>query len=158
MTEKKPRKQRSDSATAAIRAAQNAVAPPLQPPSCKELSEIEMVFFSDIMLARARDDWKDADLYFAADLARCLYDLDREQRQLRNEDSVLGSEGKVMENPRIKIISRYRAEAAALARVLQIGGRGIGDPRTFEKARALEQKARATASQVAAESNALLAD
>lgn len=159
MTDKKPRRQRSDSAAAAIRAAQNAVAPPLQPPSMKQLSESEMVLFADIMLCRARDDWKESDLYFAADLARCLYDLDREQQKLRGEDSVLQvGEGKVMENPRIKIISRYRSEASALARTLQIGGRTITDARTLEKARALEQKARDTANQVAAEDNALLAE
>lgn len=158
MTDKKPRKQRSDSAAAAIRAAQNAVAPPLQPPSFKQLSEAELVLFADIVLARARDDWKEADLYFAADLARCLFDLDKEQQALRGEDSVIKlNSGARLENPRIKIISRYRSEAAALARTLQIGGRGIGDPRTLEKARSLEQKARDTANQVAAEDNALLA-
>lgn len=108
------------------------------------------------MLARARDDWKDADLYFAADLARCMFDLDREQQALRSEDTVIAEgNGKLVENPRIKIISRYRSESSALARTLQIGGRGIGDPRTFEKARALEQKARQTAKQVAEEDDLL---
>ena len=29
------------------------------------------------------EDWKEADLYFAADLARCLFDLDKEQAALR---------------------------------------------------------------------------
>lgn len=159
MIDKKPRKQRSDSAAAAIRAAQNAVAAPLQSPPSKQLTDAENVFFADIVLARARDDWKDADLYFAADLARCMCDLDREQQALRAESTVIAEgNGKLVENPRIKIISRYRSEASALARTLQIGGRGIGDPRTFEKARALEQKARATANQVAAEDNTLLAD
>jgi len=159
IAEKKPRKQRSDSAAAAIRAAQNAVAPPLQPPSFKMLSDAEMVLFADIVLARARDDWKEADLYFAADLARCLFDLDREQVALSSEDTVITtSMGSRVENPRIKIISRYRSEASALARTLQIGGRGgIGDPRTLEKARQLERNARGTANQVAAEDNALLA-
>ena len=158
MAEKKPRKQRSDSAAAAIRAAQNAVAPPLQPPMLKQLSESELVLFGDIMLCRARDDWKESDLYFAADLARCLFDLDKEQQKLRDEDSVIElNSGARIENPRIKIISRYRSEAAALARTLQIGGRTITDARTLEKARALEQRARETAGQVAAESNALLA-
>lgn len=157
--DKKPRKQRSDSAAASIRAAQNAVAPPLMPPACKQLTESELVFFHDIVLARARDDWRDADLYFAADLARCLCDLDREQVAMRGEDSVLeASNGNKVENPRIKIISRYRSEAASIARTLQIGGRVAGDPRTIEKARALEQKARETAGQIAAEENALLAD
>lgn len=117
-----------------------------------------MVLFSDIILARARDDWKEADLYFAADLARCLFDLDKEQSALSLEDTVLTTAmGSRVENPRIKIISRYRSEASALARTLQIGGRGIGDPRTLEKARQLEQSARGTANQVAAEENALLA-
>lgn len=159
MMDKKPRKQRSDSAAAAIRAAQNAVAPPLQPPAFKQLTESEMVLFADIVLCRARDDWKESDLYFAADLARCLYDLDREQQALRGEDSVIElSSGARLENPRIKIISRYRSESAALARTLQIGGRTITDARTLEKSRALEQKARDTANQVAAEDNALLAN
>lgn len=154
----KPRKQRSDSAAAAIRAAQNAVAPSLQPPACKQLTEAELLFFHDIVLARARDDWRDADLFFAADLARCMCDLDREQTALRGEDSVLEmSNGNRVENPRIKIISRYRSEAASIARTLQIGGRVAADPRTYEKARALEQQARETATQVAAEDNALLA-
>lgn len=156
MVDKKPRKQRSDSAAAAIRAAKSAVAAKLQPPASKQLTDAEIVFFDDIMLARARDDWKDADLYFAADLARCMFDLDREQQALRSEDTVIAEgNGKLVENPRIKIISRYRSESSALARTLQIGGRGIGDPRTFEKARALEQKARQTAKQVAEEDDLL---
>jgi len=156
MTEKKPRKQRSDSITASLRAAQNAIAPPLLPPASKQLSEGEMVFFNDIITARARDDWKDADLYFAADLARCMSDMDREQQTLRTEETVIAEgNGKLVENPRIKIISRYRSEAAAIARTLQIGGRGIGDPRTFEKARALEEKARKTATKIAEEEDLL---
>jgi hypothetical protein len=125
----------------------------------KQLTEPELVLYADIMLSRARDDWKESDLYFAADLARCLFDLDREQRQLRGEDSVIElNSGARIENPRIKIISRYRSEAAALARTLQIGGRTITDARTLEKARALEQKARETAGQIEAEDNALLAN
>lgn len=155
----KPRKQRSDSAAAAIRAAQNAVMAPLDPPSSKQLTDAERLYFNDIMLARARDDWRDADLHFAADLARCWCDLDREQMRLKDEDSVIElRNGGSIENPRIKIISRYRSEAASIARTLQIGGRVAADPRTFEKARALEQSARATAGQIAAEGNALLAE
>lgn len=155
----KPRKQRSDSAAAAIRAAQNAVMAPLDPPASKQLTDAERLYFNDIMLARARDDWRDADLHFAADLARCWCDLDREQMRLKDEDSVIElRNGGSIENPRIKIISRYRSEAASIARTLQIGGRVAADPRTFEKARALEQSARATAGQIAAEGNALLAD
>lgn len=156
MTEKKPRKLRSDSISASLRAAQNAIAAPLLPPDSKQLTEAEMLFFADIVKARARDDWKDADLYFAADLARCMSDINREQEVLRGEDSVIvESSGKLVENPRIKIISRYRSEAAAIARTLQIGGRGIGDPRTFEKARALEEKARRTVGEIQAEDNLL---
>ena len=156
MTEKKPRKLRSDSISASLRAAQNAIAAPLLPPDSKKLTEVEMLFFADIVKARARDDWKDADLYFAADLARCMSDINREQEVLRGEDSVIvESSGKLVENPRIKIISRYRSEAAAIARTLQIGGRGIGDPRTFEKARALEEKARRTVGEIQAEDNLL---
>lgn len=63
------RQTRSDSATAAVRAAQNAAAGPLDPPAHVALPDAARPFWSALMRNRPRDKWNDADLATAAILA-----------------------------------------------------------------------------------------
>ena len=63
------RQTRSDSATAAVQAAQNAANGPLEPPAHVTLPEGARPFWDALMLNRARHKWNDADLATAALLA-----------------------------------------------------------------------------------------
>lgn len=63
------RQTRSDSATAAVQAAQNAAAGPLEPPAHITLPAEALPFWRALMRNRARDKWNDADLGNAAILA-----------------------------------------------------------------------------------------
>ena len=103
-----------------------------------------MPFFTDILHARSRDDWRDVDLHLAAQLARCMSDIQRQESRLQDEEVVIVSDsGKMEENPRIKVIARYKTIQGAIMRTLQLGGRVAIDPRNMQKAADLEKQARA---------------
>lgn len=139
----KQRRQRSDSGEAAIKAAQNAAMADHEPPASYPLKDYEMPFFTDILHARSRDDWRDVDIHLAAQLARCMSDIQREETRLQEEDTVqILASGKMEENPRIKVIGRYKTIQGAIMRTLQIGGRVAIDPRNMQKAADLEKQAR----------------
>lgn len=124
-------------------AAQNAAMAPLDPPASYPLRESELPFFADILLARSRDDWREVDLQLAAQLARCMADIRREEERLYGEDSVqMLDNGKTVENPRIGVIARYKAIQGSLMRTLQLGGRVAIDPRNLHKAAELERQQR----------------
>lgn len=102
-----------------------------------------MPFFKDILYARSRDDWREVDLQLAAQLARCMSDIQRQETLLQGEDVVIVSEsGKMDENPRIKVIARYKTMQGAIMRTLQLGGRVAIDPRNLQKAADLEKQQR----------------
>lgn len=63
------RQTRSDSATAAVQAAQNAAAGPLEPPAHVTLPAEARPFWDALMRNRPRHRWNDADLANAAILA-----------------------------------------------------------------------------------------
>ena len=63
------RQTRSDSATVAVQAAQNAAAGPLEPPAHVPLPDEARPFWDALMRNRPRHKWNDADLATAALLA-----------------------------------------------------------------------------------------
>ena len=63
------RQTRSDSATAAVQAAQNAAQGPLNPPDHVTLPDGALPYWHALMANRARHKWNDADLATAALLA-----------------------------------------------------------------------------------------
>ena len=63
------RQTRSDSATAAVQAAQNAAAGPLEPPAHVTLPDAARPFWDALMRNRPRHRWNDADMATAALLA-----------------------------------------------------------------------------------------
>lgn len=65
----RPRNPRSDSAAAAVQAAQNAAQGPLNPPEHVTLPEGARPFWEALVRNRARHRWNDADLATAALLA-----------------------------------------------------------------------------------------
>jgi CelD/BcsL family acetyltransferase involved in cellulose biosynthesis len=68
------RKQRIDSATAAVEVMQAALNE-IEVPGCVPLSEAEMPFWDAVIAARSKSEWNDADLITAAHLARTMAKL-----------------------------------------------------------------------------------
>lgn len=157
---KTTRRPRSDSATAALTAAKNAAMPDHEPPVSYPLRENELPFFHSILHARSRDDWREVDLQLAAQLARCMADIRKEEERLQGEDSVqVLDNGKMVENPRIGVIARYKSIQGSLMRTLQLGGRVAVDPRNLKKAADLEAESRRLRGEIVeAEEPSLLAD
>jgi len=155
------RQPRSDSATAALKAAKNAALGDKMPPDHVQISEAAMPDYRAIVRARARDEWSEMDLIVASQLAECV------ARQ-REHDALLLAEGDVVENakgtrvcnPRISILEQLARRQMAYMRSLQMGGRvpgTAGDKRVKQQGRALERQARAAHEEAAEENDGLLA-
>ena len=71
-----PKRTRSDSAKAAVKAHQNAAQAPIEPPAYITLPEPCKPFWQAIVTSRPRDTWTDADLVQAANLARTLHAIE----------------------------------------------------------------------------------
>jgi len=68
----KARRPRSDSAKAAVAAAEAVALGPLPPPAFVRLAKPAWPFWDAIAIARPRDTWTEADLILAASLAASL--------------------------------------------------------------------------------------
>src|SRR3546814_18890140 len=82
------RKQRIDSATAAVKVMQGATRE-IAPPAHVRMSEEDWPFWHSVIAEFARSEWTAHQLEMAAMLARAMADLEREQYELRAEGSVL---------------------------------------------------------------------
>ncbi len=107
---------RTDTAKAAVEAAQNAALPPLDPPECVTLRPADRPFWDRIVLSKARDNWTDVDLVSAAQLARAQSDIEELQRQIDVDGYVV--DGKI--NPAAQMLETLSKRAIALTRVLQV--------------------------------------
>src|SRR3546814_691179 len=76
------RKQRIDSATAAVKVMQGATRE-IAPPAHVRMSEEDWPFWHSVIAEFARSEWTDHQLEMAAMLARAMADLEREQYELR---------------------------------------------------------------------------
>ncbi len=138
-----PRRNRSDSTAAAIRAVQAVALGPLQPPDHVSLRDGDLPFWNCIVTARARDTWTAIDLTTAANLARTQADIERLQKQLDTEGYMLGD--KV--NPLALMVETLTKRTVSLARALHVHAFAtVG--RAFDSGKALanERKAAAPAS------------
>lgn len=131
---------------------QNAALPDLQPPKHVRLREHDWPFWSDILRARARDDWQPYDLVVVAQLARCQSDIERESEHLESEGSIVeNARGTQVMNPRVTVLEQLARREMALMRSLRMTGQTVGDPRDLSKARDTENKARNAKGQIAGE-------
>jgi hypothetical protein len=137
------RKPRSDSAEAAIKAALNAATPAPQIPDSVKLSEKHFPFWKAIISSRARNEWTDATLIVAAQLARTQYEIEFESEALEKEGSVVENQrGTPIMNPRQTVMEQLCRREMALMRTLGISGSGAnGDKRDLQKARQMQQQA-----------------
>jgi hypothetical protein len=103
--------------------------------------------------ARARDEWTEADLMVAAQLARCLHDIEKEQVSLDEEGTVLvNDKGTQIVNPRVSVLEQFARREMALMRTLRMGGKVPGeDPRSQAGARRVERASRKVKDELADE-------
>ena len=71
---------RAHTAAAAIKAAEDAAKGPLPVPAHVSMRDGDMPFWLGVVASRARDEWSEADLVVAAQLARCQADIEAEQK------------------------------------------------------------------------------
>lgn len=110
------RRKRSDSATAAVQAVQNATLGPLEPPSYVTLRPADRPFWEAIVGARARHTWHDGDLVTAANLARTQADIEALQKQVEVDGYIV--DGKI--NPAARIVETLTKRVASLSRILHV--------------------------------------
>lgn len=121
---------RADSAASAVKAMIDAAKGEIKPPAHVHMRERDLPFWAGVVRARARDEWTDADLVVASQLARCQSDIEQEQLALDGESSVIANErGTMVVNPRVSVLEQLARREMALMRSLRMGGRVAGDSR-----------------------------
>lgn len=138
------KRSRSDSATAAVRAAQSAAAGPIEPPAHVTLRDSDRPFWVAVVSARARDSWNTSDLENAANLARCKSDIERIQGEIDDEgDIVVNDRGTQIINPKHTLLETLTRRAMALSRMLHVHAEAtVGESRDQGKALAAELNAK----------------
>lgn len=93
----------------------------IKPPACVKLEDHHLPFFNFIV--EARQQWTNIDLIHAANLARCLHDIEEESELLSGEGSVVwgGKNGttKVM-NPRVTVLEQLSRRAVSVSSKIQV--------------------------------------
>lgn len=136
------KKKQAGSAEAAVQAAVNAAKGIPGPPAHVRLREGDRPFWDGVVRARARDEWIDADLVVAAQLARCQSDIEAESITLDGEGTVVTNDrGTPVCNPRVAVLEQLARREMALMRCLRMGGKAAGDPRLEAGNRKTQQRA-----------------
>ena len=143
----------SNSAASAIKAMVAAATPLPAVPACVKLKAIDLPFWEAIMRARTRDEWTDADLIAAAQLARCQREIERESEALEIEGSVIENQrGTQIMNPRHSVLEQLSRRQLALMRSLRISGSSTGERKEdLVKARRVQQNAERALGEIADE-------
>ncbi|MFV1944195.1 TerS protein [Pseudomonas luteola] len=135
-----PRRPRSDSAKAAITAAQAAALGPLAPPAFVRVSKQARPFWNAIVTARPRDTWTDADLILAGNLARTYADIEQLQDAIEQDGLIV--DGKP--NPACDLLDKMTRRALATGRQLKVDTIAtVGKAQNIPKGATLERDARA---------------
>lgn len=133
----------SNSAASAVRAMLAAADPLPMPPSHVLMRDGDQPFWECIVRARAKDEWIPADLVVAAQLSRCMRDIETQQSELDAEGAVLRNErGTMTMNPRVTVLEQLARREMALMRTLRMGGKAAGDPRDLQNKRKVERTSR----------------
>lgn len=140
----------SNSASSAIKAMVAASSPLPSVPACVKLKPSAMPFWEAIMRARTRDEWTDADLIAAAQLARCQQEIELESEALEDEGSVIeNARGTQVMNPRHSVLEQLSRRQLAIMRSLRITGSSTGERKEdLVKARRVQQDAERALEQI----------
>ncbi|MCS2609374.1 P27 family phage terminase small subunit [Halomonas dongshanensis] len=133
------RRHRSDSAKAAVAAAQAVALGPIDPPLGVRLRDSDRAAWNAIVTARPRDTWTDADLILAAQLARAYGDIAQLETLIDQEGMILGDQV----HPACTLLDKMSRRALATARQLKIDTISVvGKSQDINKGAALERDAR----------------
>jgi hypothetical protein len=117
------RKARIDSTSEAVRVMSKA-ASSIVPPSSVPLEKCDLPFFASVIAEFARSEWTAHQLKLAAMLARTMAGLNREQRALRKEGSVVHTEkGTPVVNPRKAVVQMHASSILSFRRSLSLHAR-----------------------------------
>ena len=137
------KRNRADSAASAVKAMVNAAKDVISVPKHVALRPGDQVFWDGVVRARARDEWTETDLVVAAQLARCLHDIEKEQALMDAEGTVVPNDrGTLVVNPRVSVLEQFARREMALMRTLRMGGRAAGAARDEAPARKIERQSR----------------
>lgn len=139
------RRQRSDSITAAVVAAQSQS--DINPPDHVTLRDGDLPFWWSIVRARATSSWNASDLEQAANLARCKADIERLQQEITAMGDIIENDrGKPIINPRHALLEVLSRRSVALSRMLHVHAEATqGESREQSKRAAPEQDAKEAA-------------
>ena len=135
---------RSDSITAAVKAAQNVARGEIAPPDHVKLRKGDLVFWSAIVRARAYDTWTDVDLVKAANLARCQADIEKISAEISKEgDTVVNERGTIVVNAKHALLETLTRREIALSRAIHVHAEAtVGKSEDASKKLKTETKAR----------------
>lgn len=120
------RRERIDSAAAAVKV-MAAATQEIHPPSNVPLDAGDLPFFASVIAEFARSEWTAHQLEIAAMLARTMADMEREQRALREEGSVMKTEkGTPVVNPRKAVVQMHAGTILSMRRSLSLHARAQG--------------------------------
>lgn len=123
---KRERRARIDSVGEQVRT-MVAGARPIDPPSNVPLEDGDLPFFASVIAEFARSEWTAHQLELAALLARTMADIEREQRMLRAEGSVVVTEkGTPVVNPRKSVVQMHSSAILSMRRSLSLHARAQG--------------------------------
>ncbi len=136
MTKNTKRIRSSDTARGAISAMLEASLDLPEAPKHVNLRDGDRPFWENILRARARSEWSEADLVVAAQLARCMADIEREQRLLDSEGTVVANDrGTMVTNPRFRAINELKQSQLATFRALTLNANAKADSRVIANQR-----------------------
>ena len=141
MTQK--RRPRSDSAAAAV-AAMAQAAVQIEPPASVKLRDGDRPYWDSIVRARAPSEWSEPDLLHAANLSRCMADIERISTEVAAEGDVIeNARGTPITNPKHALLEVLSRRSVALTRLLQMHAQArLGRPEDVAKGRAAVMQAR----------------
>jgi len=102
-----------------------------------------------LMVTRAIAEWSEVDLIHAANLTRCLSDIERLSYEIEaTGDVVMRGELEVV-NPRHELVEKLTRRAITLTKLLHLHAVALqGDPRDQASRRAAEKEARKTGAEI----------
>ena len=134
---------RATSAESAVKGMLDAAKGAPDVPAHVRLRDGDRAFWDGVVRARARDEWTEADLVVAAQLARCQHDIETQQEELDAEGAVVKNDrGTQVMNPRVSVLEQLARREMALMRTLRMGGRVAGDTRDEAGRRKIERQSR----------------
>jgi hypothetical protein len=116
----------------------------IEPPAAVRLRDGDRPYWDTIVRARGANEWSEPDLLHAANLARCLHDVERISGEVAAEGDVIeNGRGTPVLNPKHSLLEVLSRRSVALTRLLQMHAQArLGRPEDVAKGRAAALQAR----------------